>query len=281
MIIAVASGKGGTGKTTLSAALAQYADDYVSLLDCDVEEPNADIFFSLSNTQKSPVSVDVPVIDSSRCSGCGKCSAFCRFNAIAAVGTKPLVFPDMCHSCGGCMLICPEKAISWRQEEIGTIETGRDGKVSLVKGTLSIGHAMAPPLIRAVKKKIPESGLVIIDSPPGTSCPMITAVRDSDFVILVTEPTPFGLHDLALAVETVRALKKPFGVVINRSDSGDGRVRQFCSDENIALLLEIPEDRRIAQAYSSGSIQLNLIDGMAEKIKALPAAAAAIAGGAL
>jgi MinD superfamily P-loop ATPase len=257
MQIAIASGKGGTGKTTLSVALAQVWDGPVQLLDCDVEEPNAALFLSLESTTEQAVSVPVPVVDSSRCTGCGQCSTICQFNALAVAGKTVLVFDDLCHSCGGCARVCPEHAITEQPRSVGKIVRGQSGNIRFIEGRLNIGHAMAPPVIRAVKKAADPALPVLIDCPPGTSCPMITAVKGSDYVILVTEPTPFGLHDLTLAVETVRLLNIPFGVLINRSDSGDNRVVEYCEKENIRLLLQIPESRKIAEAYSRGETLLS------------------------
>lgn len=252
MQIAIASGKGGTGKTTLSVALAQAWDGPVQLLDCDVEAPNASIFLSLENAAEQTGSVPVPVVDSARCTGCGQCAAICEFNALAVAGKSVLVFEELCHSCGGCARICPVQAITEQPRGIGKIRSGQFGTIRLTEGRLDIGRAMAPPLIRAVKKSADPKLPVLIDCPPGTSCPMITAVKGSDFAILVTEPTPFGLHDLTLAVETVRLLGIPFGVIINRSDSGDARVVKYCEKDKIRLLLQIPESRKIAEAYSRG-----------------------------
>jgi len=257
MQIAIASGKGGTGKTTLSVALAQAWDGPVQLLDCDVEEPNAALFLSLESTTEQAVSVPVPVVDSSRCTGCGKCAAICQFNALAVAGKSVLVFTELCHSCGGCVRVCPEKAITENPLPVGAIRRGQSGNIEFMEGRLKIGRAMAPPVIRAVKKSADPELPVLIDCPPGTSCPMITAVKGSDFVILVTEPTPFGLHDLKLAVETVRLLNIPFGILINRSDAGDNRVVEYCEKENIRLLLQIPESRKIAEAYSRGETLLS------------------------
>ncbi len=252
MQIAIASGKGGTGKTTLSVALAKVWDGPVQLLDCDVEEPNAALFLSLESTTEQAVSVSVPVVDSSRCTGCGQCAKICQFNALAVAGKTVMVFDDLCHSCGGCARVCPEHAIAEQPRSVGKIVRGQSGNIRFIEGRLNIGHAMAPPVIRAVKKAADPALPVLIDCPPGTSCPMITAVKGSDYVILVTEPTPFGLHDLTLAVETVRLLNIPFGVLINRSDSGDNRVVEYCEKENIRLLLQIPESRKIAEATSRG-----------------------------
>ncbi len=252
MKLAIASGKGGTGKTTLSVALAQVWDGPVQLLDCDVEAPNASIFLTLKNPTEQTVTVPVPRVDSSLCTGCGLCAKHCQFNALAVAGTSVLIFDELCHSCGGCTLICPEQAITEEPRPIGKIRTGKLGTIQLTEGRLDIGRAMAPPLIRAVKKAADPARPVLIDCPPGTSCPMLAAVHGADYVILVTEPTPFGLNDLKLAVETMRKLEIPFGVVINRSDAGDDRVVQYCTQEKIPLLLQIPESRAIAEAYSRG-----------------------------
>lgn len=261
MILAVASGKGGTGKTTISVSLALSASGKVQLLDCDVEEPNAGLFLAQRDIRESSITVPVPVIDETTCTACGACASFCEFNAIVHVGTTVLVFPELCHSCGGCALVCPAKAIREEPSAIGTItesEVSREGDLPLefYQGLLSIGNAMSPPVIRSVKDRAVKDRavgtLVIIDAPPGTSCPMGTAVTGADYVVLVTEPTPFGLHDLDLAVKTVRKMGKPFGVIINRCDSGDDRVVTYCERETIEILMQIPEDRRIAEGYSEG-----------------------------
>lgn len=266
MRIAVASGKGGTGKTTISVSLALSAPGKVQLLDCDVEEPNAGIFLAQRDILQREVTVLVPIIDEEKCTACGECSSFCEFNAIVHIGTTVLAFPELCHSCGGCALACPVGAIREEPSKIGTLTESlvlRDGLSSLefIQGLLTIGKAMSPPLIRAVKDRAVKSRaakedgadtLSVVDAPPGTSCPMGTAVAGSDYVILVTEPTPFGLHDLDLAVKTVRKMGIPFGVIVNRSDSGDDRVVTYCIDERIRILMQIPEDRRIAEGYSEG-----------------------------
>lgn len=252
MKIAVASGKGGTGKTTLSVALALVAPQPVRLLDCDVEEPNGHIFLKLENMVTEPVTVLVPDIDEEICTACGECAKICQFNAIISFGTKAMVFTELCHSCGGCVRVCPSGAITEIPKRIGSIDFGTTGQITLIQGLLDVGHAMSTPLIRAVKGIGDHEMLTIIDCPPGTSCPMIAAVRDADFVLLVTEPTPFGLHDLKLAVETVSELGIPFGVIVNRADAGDSRVFDYCTQENIPVLLKIPENRGVAEAYSRG-----------------------------
>ena len=259
MIVAIASGKGGTGKTTVAVNLARCAQGSVSLLDCDVEEPNCHIFVKPEIHSREAVTVLVPVVDESKCTACGECGRICQYHAIVSLKTEPLVFPEMCHGCGGCMRVCPTEAITEVPREVGVVEIGRSGGVAFVRGVLHVGEAMAPPVIRAVKRHIAREGLTIIDAPPGTSCPVIASVRGSDFVVLVTEPTPFGLHDLQLAVETVRQLDLPFGVVINRSDAGDERVALYCKEEGIPVLAEIPDDRRIAEAYSRGEIAVDVL----------------------
>jgi len=254
LIIAVASGKGGTGKTTIAVNLAYALDREVQLLDCDVEEPNAQLFLNGALLSTEEVTIPIPQIDASLCNGCGECSRFCEYNAIVSYGTMPLVFADMCHGCGGCMKVCPPQAIREVDHRIGVIETFSAGKITLIQGKLDIGAAMTPPLIRAVKRKMDNRIPILLDAPPGTSCPVITTLRGADFVALVTEPTPFGLNDLILAVETVREMDLPFGVIINRSGSGDARVNFYCADENIPILAEIPDDRKIAEAYSRGEL---------------------------
>jgi len=264
VIVAIASGKGGTGKTTLSVNLAKMLAPNVQLLDCDVEAPNCHLFLEGEVHERIIVNRLVPHIDETRCNACGECARFCAFHAIAMLGTVPLVFPEMCHECGGCVKVCPVKAIKEKGQPIGVIEKRQSQGVPLVQGRLDIGVAMAPPLIRAVKACINKETTVIIDAPPGTSCPVLATVRDADFTVLVTEPTPFGLNDLALAVGMVRALGVPFGVVINRTGIGDARVHDYCRAQDIPILLEIPDDRRIAEAYSRGIAVIDAVPEMRE-----------------
>lgn len=252
MKLAIASGKGGTGKTSLAIALAHACTGPVQLLDCDVEEPNCHLFLNPVFDHQQLVSVAIAVVDEQRCTHCGQCAAFCQFNAIVALPQQTMIFPELCHSCGGCVMICPSKALSEIDKTIGKIEIGHHQHITLVKGTLDIGQAMSPPVIRAVKQFLAPHQLNILDCPPGTSCPMITAVRGADFVLLVTEPTPFGLHDLTLAVETLRQLQQPFAVVINRADIGDQGVVNYCRQQSIPIALQIPDSRQVAIAYSSG-----------------------------
>jgi MinD superfamily P-loop ATPase len=259
MILAVASGKGGTGKTTVSVNLARVAGRHVQLLDCDVEEPNAHLFLRGVLQRREEICVPVPQVDASLCTGCGECSGFCRYHAIASLESGALTFPELCHGCGGCSLVCPEKAITETGHRIGVVETSEADGITLIQGRLDIGVAMAPPLIRAAKSFLDEGAPAILDAPPGTSCPMIAAISDAHLVILVTEPTPFGLHDLKLAVDMVRELKIPAGVVINRVGLGDDRVHAFCREQGIPVLLEIPDDRKIAEAYSRGELAVDAL----------------------
>lgn len=269
MVVSVASGKGGTGKTTVAVNLALSLEEDVQFLDCDVEEPNAHIFLKPKITHARSLSVLVPKVDEKRCTYCGKCARFCSYNAIAIVKEKVLFFPELCHNCGGCTIVCPEKAIREVKRPKGVIEEGRSGKIRFIKGELNVGEAVSPPLIREVKRAADEDFLTIIDVPPGTSCPVIEAVKGSDFCLLVTEPTPFGLNDLILAVEVMRKLKIPFAVVINRSDIGDGKVEEYCEKEKIPILMRIPMDRRIATAYSKGTPIVEEIPEYREKFKEL------------
>jgi MinD superfamily P-loop ATPase len=257
MKIAIASGKGGTGKTTVATNLAYIAahqGNQVAFLDCDVEEPNAHIFLKPEIRERHPVIRSIPIVTEDACNLCGKCGEICQFSAIILVGQKIITYPELCHACGGCKLVCPEKAITEKAREVGKTEVGNSGSIQFIHGLLNVGEAMSPPVIQAVRQAAPAAALVIIDAPPGTSCPVIESIRSVDYVVLVTEPTPFGLHDMQLAVEMVRAMGLPFGVVINRADSGDDKVRNYCLENNIPILSGIPDDRQIAEAYSKGEI---------------------------
>jgi len=259
MIISVASGKGGTGKTTVATNMALALEADVQLLDCDVEEPNAHLFIDPVIEKTEAVYTPVPTIDETKCTFCGKCAEICRFKALAVVGQTVVRFPELCHSCGGCVVVCPEEAVTETGRELGIIESGRKRDLKFLHGCLRVGEAMSPPLIKAVRKAADTNGVTIIDAPPGTSCPVIAAVKGTDFVLMVTEPTPFGLHDLKLAVEAVRVLGIPHGLIINRADMGDGQVKAYAESENIPVLMEIPFDRRIAEAYSQGALIIDVL----------------------
>ena len=259
-IVAIASGKGGTGKTTISANLAQVVcglGQKVQYLDCDVEEPNGHIFLKPQITGSREVTVDVPQVDLDKCTACGKCGEICQYSAIVCIKEQVLTFEQLCHSCGGCRRVCPADAITKKPLKIGEIEFGEAGDVDFVSGRLRIGHIRTPALIKEVKKYIKQDCLAIVDVPPGTSCPVVEAVKGTDFVLLVTEPTPFGLNDLKLAVGLVREMSLPFGIVINRYGIGNDEVEKYCEAENIDIVLKLRDDRRIAEAYSSGKMMVN------------------------
>jgi len=255
VIISIASGKGGTGKTTVATNLAVSLSQMdITLLDCDVEEPNVHLFLNPVIESSETFTIPVPEIDESKCTLCGKCSEICQFRAIVRIADTMLTFTDLCHSCGGCMEVCPSGAISETGRVLGFIEKGYKNGLRFIHGRLRVGEAMSPPLIKKVRKMAVNGGVTIIDAPPGTSCPVISAMKNSDFVILVTEPTPFGLNDLKLAVGAVKILGIPCGIVINRSDMGDDRVKGFAADEGIPVIMEIPFDRKIAESYSRGEL---------------------------
>jgi len=263
MIISVASGKGGTGKTLVATSLAlSLKDTYkVQLLDCDVEEPNDHIFLKPTIENVDRVFVLIPEVDNSKCTYCGKCAEVCAFNAIAVIKDRVLVFPELCHGCGACSYLCPEKAITEKGKEVGSVETGKADGISFGHGKLNVGEAMAPPIIRKVKEYIDPAAITIIDVSPGTSCPVVESIRDSDFCLLVTEPTPFGLNDLIVAVEVVRKLEIPCGVVLNRAGVGNSQVADYCLKEGLPLIRAIPLDTEIAKLYSKG---IPLVEGIPE-----------------
>ena len=287
MIISIASGKGGTGKTTVATNLACSLPAPVTILDCDVEEPNSHLFLNPTLTGRENIIAPIPEVDDTKCTYCKRCMEICRFGAIAVVGKKVLTFPELCHSCGGCSAICPEDAIIEKDRTLGIIETGSiepgsiepdfiepvltdpetdpGEKIKFVHGLMDIGQVMAPPIIRQVRTHADPKGLTIIDAPPGTSCPVIAAMKGVDFVLLVTEPTPFGLHDLTLAVETVKILNIPHGLVINRAGMGNDDVKTYARKEGIPILMEIPFDRRIATAYSKGELIISCLPEYKEK----------------
>ena len=249
--IVVASGKGGTGKTLVAVNLALSVNAN-QIIDCDVEEPNDHIFLKPVETKNEKVQILVPEINEDKCTYCRKCAEFCQFNALFIAGETAMVFKELCHSCGGCKLICPEDAITEKPRAIGEITVGKSEEIELVYGKLNIGEALAVPIISAVKEHINKEGLVVLDSPPGTACPVVESVDGSDYCIMVTEPTPFGLHDLEVAAEVVMQLGIPLGVVVNFAGIGDRGVYDFCEKKNIPVIMEIPYDRRIAELYSNG-----------------------------
>ncbi len=261
-VLAIASGKGGTGKTTLAVNLANVMKDELMLIDCDVEEPNCHIFLQskCSELKSEEFYIPKPVFDLARCTGCGLCERFCRYNAIVIINRKPKLLNDLCHSCGGCVMVCPRSAIREEEFEVGVIWEGSwsgngEGK-RFVYGELKITEARSEPLIEYIKTRFVKeaNNFVIIDAPPGTSCPAVASVKGVDFVLLVTEPTPFGLNDLKLAVEMCKVLGLKFGVVINRSDIGYPNTREYCKEENIPIIAEIPFSEEIARVYSAGKI---------------------------
>jgi len=261
MIISIASGKGGTGKTLVATSLALSLKDScrVQLLDCDVEEPNDHLFIKPVITEKRSVCIPIPKVDYNKCTFCGECARVCAYKAIAVVPKSVLVFDQLCHGCGACSYLCPENAISEEGREMGVVESGQADGIEFVQGKLTVGEAMPTPVIRQVKAKIDNTAIAILDVSPGTSCPVVESIRDTNYCLLVTEPTPFGLHDLKLAIDTVRQLCIPCGVIINRSIPGENMVQDYCLSEKIPVLLEIPLDREIARLYSNGK---TLVEGM-------------------
>jgi len=261
MIVTIASGKGGTGKTTVATNLALSIGTNVQLLDCDVEQPNAHLFLNPVFERTDTVATPVPEFDMDKCTFCGKCGELCEFKAIVVVAETVLAFEELCHSCGGCMAVCPEGAITEKGRELGVLQKGHLNGIEFIHGKLRVGEAMSPPLIKEVLSYSDPAKLTIVDAPPGTSCPVIEAMKPADFVLLVTEPTPFGLNDLKLAVGATKILDIPCGLVINRCDMGDEKVKAFAADENLPILMEIPFDRRIAEVYSRGDM---IVDVMPE-----------------
>ena len=264
MIVSVASGKGGTGKTTVTASLAVTWPRPLMTVDLDVEEPNLHLFLKPEITQTDVVNLEVPDVDESKCTFCRKCAELCQFKAIAVMGKAIMTFPEMCHGCGGCMAICPEGAIGTAERELGVMETGTArGSIPCLTGRLRVGEAMSPPLMRVVRshmraRSAAEDLDVIIDAPPGVSCPAMNAVADSDVIVLVTEPTPFGYHDFKLAWEAFEPYGKPMAAVINRAGLGDNRVYEFCKEHGLPVLAEIPYRRDIAEHYSKGLVLAEL-----------------------
>jgi MinD superfamily P-loop ATPase len=270
--IAIASGKGGTGKTTLSTNLAAFIAEknQVALVDLDVEEPNSGLFISGTLKQEQPQYKMIPQWVADNCTLCGICHKSCNYHAILQLGKSILIFPELCHSCYACSELCPTQSLPMQAKKMGVIKEFEDGNLHFIESRLEIGEEQAVPLIKKTKKLVKENyseaRYVIFDAPPGTSCPMIEATKDADFVILITEPTPFGLHDVNLAVEVVQKLNKPFGIVINRFGIGDNKIFEYCHQKNIPILAKIPNTKEIAKLYSSGKL---IYDKIPEVKKAL------------
>ncbi len=256
MIISIASGKGGTGKTTVATNLAYVISQSrnVTLLDADVEAPNCHLFFEKALEKTEDVYLPVPVINEEKCTLCGKCGEICQYNAIGVFGKSILTFPELCHNCGGCTLVCPEGAITEEDYHLGEICSFTDDNLKSHTGFLNVGESKAPPLIRAVKNYLEPDDINIIDSPPGTSCSMVEAVKDADYIVMVTEPTPFGLYDLDLAAQVVDSIGIPYGIVVNRANDDPDPVDEFCRQRNIPILLKIPEEQKYASVYSKGQL---------------------------
>ncbi len=280
MRLAVASGKGGTGKTTVATSLAlslaadrtqtQPAPDPPLFLDCDVEAPNAHLFLKPMFERRQEVGLLIPHVDEARCTHCGKCAGVCQYHAIAVLGKKVLVFPQLCHGCGSCTLICPEGAVSEVPDVMGVLEGGTTASgIAFARGVMNVGEPMATPVIRQLKKwAVPKPDqIVILDASPGTSCPVVESVRGADFLLLVAEPTPFGLHDLKLAAQVGRELNLSMGVVVNRDGIGDGGVDEFCAAEGLPILMRIPFDRAIAEGVARGRPLVDIHPEYAERFR--------------
>jgi len=248
--VAVASGKGGTGKTTIATSLALTWPG-ATFADCDVEAPNAHLLLHPEITRRRQVTVPVPRVREADCLYCGDCADFCRYNALAVLPGQWIVFDELCHSCGGCSIVCPSRAIDEVPRPIGTVVEGRAGQIPFFQGVLNEGEAQAVPVIQNLLSLLPATGDVILDSPPGASCPMLAVAEAADVVLLVAEPTPFGLHDLRMAIRALRQLDRPMAALINRSDWGDGSVRRLCADEGVPILLEIPHSLTVARGYAN------------------------------
>lgn len=269
--IAIASGKGGTGKTTLGTNLARIlsTSHSVSYVDCDVEAPNGRLFLHPRIDEKITVYRPVPYVDESKCDFCGECSQFCQYHAIAVLNRRVVVFPELCHGCGGCLMVCPRNAISERESPIGVIESGEADGIRFIEGRLAIGETSSVRLIREVLHRAQDSEMMILDAPPGTSCPVVASIHGADTVVLVTEPTPFGLHDLKIAVQVARRLDIRAGVVVNRVGVGDERVEDYCRKEGVPIWGRIPDDRRVAEAYSRGELACETVPGFREQIEGI------------
>jgi MinD superfamily P-loop ATPase len=283
MKIVIASGKGGTGKTMVTASLAALWDRPVIAVDLDVEEPNLDLFLKPQIIESRKAYLEIPEVDESQCTYCRECADLCQYKAITVLGSVIMVFPEMCHGCGGCMAVCPEGAIASGQRVLGEIETGHAGDIGYMMGRLRVGEAMSPPLIRQVQEEVAQTphfdpaADVLFDAPPGVSCPAVNAAMDGDVIVLVTEPTPFGLFDLRLAHQAFTPLGKPMGVVVNRAGLGEKEIYPFCQGEALPILAEIPYDRRIAEVYARGGVISREVPGLKQGFTSLIQAIRALA----
>ena len=268
MIIAIASGKGGTGKTTFAVNLAQTLSQKkmnIRLLDCDVEEPNVHLFIKPKFTDEKSVTVLKPVWDSDKCTKCGKCAKACSYNALAMTGNNLLIFNELCHSCGLCTYICPQNAIREESVQIGKVQICDENKsFFFAHGLLDIGEPLAPKVVTAVKQYIDKTSINIIDASPGIACPVVAAVEGADVTVLVTEPTPFGLYDLKLAVNLMIKMKLPVGIVINRSDGKDDLIVNYAEKAGIPIVGQIPFKKDYAKAYSKGDILVDVFPDLRE-----------------
>ncbi|NLJ41115.1 MAG: 4Fe-4S binding protein [Clostridiales bacterium] len=253
MKIAVLSGKGGTGKTFVSVNLACAADK-ATYADCDVEEPNGHLFFKPVIIDKTAVTVKVPLLDQDRCTRCRKCVDFCRYNALALIKDQLMIFYEMCHSCGGCVIVCPEGALTEEEREIGALEEGLSDEISVITGRMNIGEVSGVPIINEIVKRLPEEDISVIDCPPGSACVVMESIRDADYCILVTEPTLFGVHNLAMVYDLVKLFNKPFGVILNKCMSGENPAEEFCVEKGISILAKIPFDKELGRLNSQGLI---------------------------